>query len=210
MNNSDHNEKNKRVGLHPAIVIFGIIIGLWIFVQAMIPQSKNIQPPQGNEAQSGHVAALLKEAESAPAPLFTVTAHVKASHAVSLLVPAQTTDSQIVALIHHIRESGKNHALPSHLPATTPGNARGDFSIADVYIFSDPDYAVTEAIQVLSGGAHMPGDFYQNAIPYEQAMEHVRGHYTVNLHNRKRHERASLGFGEAATGLYAKRYLPLF
>ncbi len=210
MSESDRNERNKRAGLHPAFVIFGIIAGLWIFVQAIIPTSRHTHPPQGHEAQSGHTATLLREARSAPVPPLTVTASLEESHAVSLLVPAQTTDSQIVALLHSLRESSTNHSLSSHLPATTPGHTLGDHAVADIYIFSDPEYAVAEAIHILSRGARTPGDFYQSAMPYEHAMEHVRGHYTINLHDRRRPERASLGFGEDATGLYSKRYLPLF
>lgn len=210
MSNGEHNEGNRRVGLHPAFVIFGVIIGLWIFIQAIIPESKNTQPPQGHEPRQEHKAALLKEAHSAPVPPFTVTAHLDERNALSLFVPKQTTDSQIAALLYHLRELRQNRSLSSRLPATTQGNALGDFAIADIYIFSDPEYAVAEAIQVLSIGAHAPGDFYQSTIPYEQAMEHVRGHYTVNLNDKRRPEHASLGFGEDATGLYSQSYLPLF
>jgi len=43
----ENQETGKRVGIHPLIVLFGVIFGLWIFTQAIIPKSKNIQPPQG-------------------------------------------------------------------------------------------------------------------------------------------------------------------
>ena len=99
MNDPDPQEQGKRVGLHPAIVIFGVIIGLWLFIQAIIPKSKDIHPPQGNEAPSEHLALLLKEAESAPVPSIKVTARVQKMNALSLLVPQQTTDSQVVALL---------------------------------------------------------------------------------------------------------------
>ena len=122
MNDSDPPEQNKRVGLHPMIVIFGVIIGLWLFVQAIIPKSKDIQPPQGNEVRSEQLALLLKEAESAPVPSIKVTAHVQGMNALSLLVPRQTTDSQVVALLNHLRLSRKDGSLVSEMPATTPGN----------------------------------------------------------------------------------------
>lgn len=210
MSDSENNEQKPRVGLHPAIVIFGVIFGLWIFIQAIIPKSKNIQPPQGTEARSDKMAALLKDAKSALVPAFKVTAQVEKMNAVSLLVPRQTTDSQIVALLHHLQESRKNGSLSSHIPATTPGNDVGEFAIADIYIFSDPQYAVTEAIEILAVGAHAPGDFYQSTIPFEIAMEQVRGHYAVNLNDKSRPERASLGLAEEATGLYSRRYQPVF
>lgn len=203
-------EQAKRVGLHPAIVIFGVIIGLWLFIQAIIPKSKDIHPPQGNETRSEQLALLLKEAESAPVPSMKVTAHVQDMNALSLLVPQQTTDSQVVALLNHLKRSRRDGSLASQIPATTPGNDLGKFAVADIYIFSDPKYAVPEAIEILSVGAHAPGDFYQSTIPYEIAMEQVRGHYAVNLNQKSHPERASLGFGEQATGLYSRRYQPLF
>ena len=204
------NEQNRRVGLHPAIVIFGVIIGLWIFIQAIIPKSKDVQPPQSTRARSEKAATLLKDAKSALVPTFKVTAHVEGMNAVSLLVPQQTTDSQIVALLTHLKEARTNGDLSSQIPATTPGNNVDEFAVADVYIFSDPQYAVTEAIEILSVGAHAPGDFYQSTIPFEVAMEQVRGHYAVNLNDKTHPERASLGLAEEATGLYSKRYQPLF
>ena len=210
MPDSDNNEQNRRVGLHPAIVIFGVIIGLWIFIQAIIPKSKDVQPPQSTRARSEKAATLLKDAKSALVPTFKVTAHVEGMNAVSLLVPQQTTDSQIVALLTHLKEARTNGDLSSQIPATTPGNNVDEFAVADVYIFSDPQYAVTEAIEILSVGAHAPGDFYQSTIPFEVAMEQVRGHYTVNLNDKTHPERASLGLAEEATGLYSKRYQPLF
>ncbi|MDE0404312.1 MAG: hypothetical protein OXI53_03275 [Nitrospira sp.] len=210
MNDPEPQEQNKRVGLHPAIVLFGVIIGLWLFIQAIIPKSKNIQPPQGNEVRSEQLALLLKEAESAPVPPVKVTAHVQGMNALSLLVPQQTTDSQVVALLNYLRRSRMDGSLASQVPATTPGNNLGEFAIADVYIFSDPKYAVPEAVEILSVGAHAPGDFYQSSIPFEIAMEQVRGHYAVNLNQKNHPERASLGFGEKATGLYSRRYQPLF
>ena len=210
MPDSDNNEQNRRVGLHPAIVIFGVIIGLWIFIQAIIPKSKDVQPPQSTRARSEKAATLLKDAKSALVPTFKVTAHVEGMNAVSLLVPQQTTDSQIVALLTHLKEARTNGDLSSQIPATTPGNNVDEFAVADVYIFSDPQYAVTEAIEILSVGAHAPGDFYQSTIPFEVAMEQVRGHYAVNLNDKTHPERASLGLAEEATGLYSKRYQPLF
>lgn len=210
MPDSDNNERNRRVGLHPAIVIFGVILGLWLFIQAIIPKSKDMQPPQRPDARSPQAAALLKDAKSAIVPTFTVTAHAADMNAISLLVPQQTTDSQIVALLIHLKEARTKGSLSSQIPATTPGNAVDEFAVADMYIFSDPRYAVPEAIKILSVGAHAPGDFYQSTIPFEVAMEQVRGHYAVNLNDKNRPERASLGLAEEATGLYSKRYQPLF
>ena len=211
MNDSDKpEEEGKRHGIHPILVIFGIIIGLWLFTQAIIPKSKNIQPPQGREPTSAQTRALLKEARMAPVPAIKVTAIIPDLNALSITVPPQTTDSQIVALLNSLHKARRDGTLSSMIPPTSPGNDLDEFAIADIYIFSDPKYAVREAIRILSVGAHAPGEFYSSTIPYEVAMEQVRGHYVVDLNNKERPEQASLGFSEEATGLYSRQYQPLF
>ncbi|RMH09186.1 MAG: hypothetical protein D6704_01620 [Nitrospirae bacterium] len=211
MNSPESRQQGEtRKGLHPAIVIFGIIIGLWIFIQAIIPKSKDIQPPQGGAPASAKAKTLLKEASTAHVPPFKVTARIPEMNAVSLLVPAQTTNTQIVALLMYLRAARLDGTLSSKIPPTTPGNELDDFAIADIYIFSDPQYAVKEAIEILAMGAHTPGEFYSSTIPYEVAMEQVRGHYIVDVNNKTRPEQATLGFGEETTGVYSKHYLPLF
>ena len=210
MNDPEPQEQNKRVGLHPAIVLFGVIIGLWLFIQAIIPKSKNIQPPQGHEARSEQLALLLKEAESAPVPSMKVTAHVQGMNAVSLLVPQQTTDSQVVALLNHLRRSRMDGSLASQVPATTPGNAWGNLPSPTCIFFPIQSTRCRRPLKFCPSGHMRQGDFYQSTIPYEIAMEQVRGHYSVNLNRKSQPEHASLGFGEKATGLYSRRYQPLF
>ena len=203
-------QDGKRIGVHPLIVIFGVIFGLWIFIQAIIPKSKNMQPPQGHENQSDRTANILEEAKATPVPTFKMTGAVRTMNAISLLVPEQTTDTQVVALVNYLREARQDGTLSSILPPTTPKSDLGKFSIASIYIFSDRQYAVDQAIQILSIGAHTPGDFYGKEIPYEAAMKKVRGHYTINLNNKNKPEQGTLGYGEEATGLYSRRYLPIF
>ena len=204
------NKDGKRVGLHPLIVIFGVIFGLWIFTQAIIPKSKNIQPPQGYEKQSTRTANILREGKNTPVPTFKITAASPTMNAISLLVPKQTTDTQVVALVNYLREARKDGTLSSILPPTTPKSDLGEFSIASIYIFSDRQFAVEQAIEILSIGAHAPGDIYGKEIPYEAAMKKVRGHYMVNLNNKNKLEQGTLGYGEESTGLYSRRYLPIF
>ena len=208
---SDSEKQNgKRAGIHPMIVVFGVIFALWAFTQAIIPESKKIQPPQGHESQSVQTATILEEARTTDVPTFKMTAAVPTMNAISVLVPEQTTDSQVAALVAYLRDARTDGTLSSILPPTTPNNHLGQFSIASIFIFSDRHYAVEEAIEILSVGAHAPGDFYGKEIPYEVAMEQVRGHYMVNLNNKTKTEQGTLGYGEEATGLYSRRYLPIF
>ena len=154
---SDSEKQNgKRVGVHPLIVVFGVIFGLWIFTQAIIPESKKIQPPQGHESQSVQTASMLKEARTTAVPIFKMTAAVPTMNAISVLVPEQTTDTQVAALVAYLRDARTDGTLSSILTPTTPNNQLGPFSIASIFIFSDRQYAVEEAIQILSVGAHVP------------------------------------------------------
>ena len=37
----DPYEEGKRAGVHPLIVIFAMLFGLWLFVALIVPSSKN-------------------------------------------------------------------------------------------------------------------------------------------------------------------------
>ena len=208
-NQNEAKQEGKRIGAHPLLVIFGVIFGLWLFITMIIPKSKDTKHQTGMPSKPASLRAL-ESISNELVPTFEQAAAVPELNALSLIVPSQTTDSQILALINHLRKSRQDGTLSTVLPPTTPGDPLGDFAIADIYIFSETEYAIPETARTLSRGAHVPGEFYPSSIPYEVAMEHVRGHYTTNLHNRTTPEKGSLGFGEDATGVYSKQYQPLF
>ena len=205
---AEQSEQGKRVGIHPIIVIFGVIIGLWLFITMIIPKSKEDKLQFGKPA-SPVGTMRLSTLSSDLVPAFKTEATIPEMNAISLLVPQDTTDSQIMALLNHLRTARINGTLSNIATPTTAKDELGEFAIADFYIFSEPKYAVEDAARALSRGAHAPGEFYPTSIPFEEAMEHVRGHYAVNLHNRTTPETASLGFGEPTTGVYSKQYQPL-
>lgn len=197
--------QGKRVGANPILVIFGVIIGLWLFISLIIPHSKDRQAQPGTSSQQP-IAVTSTELSDDLVPTFEVSATVPDMNAINLLVPPKTTDSQILALLNHLRQARLKGTLSRILPPTTPGHELGNFAIADIYIFSEKDFAGPEAAKALGRGAHAPGEFYPSSIPFEVAMEHVRGHYAIDLHNRASPETASLGFGEPTTGVYSKEY----
>ncbi len=209
MSDQEEPTEGRRVGIHPLIVVFGLIFGLWLFTTLMIPKSKNI-PTHGPGASPYATAPLPDIISSDLIPTFTVTGKIPAIHSITILVPQATTDSQVIALLQSFHKARLNHSLEGQLPATTPEDRLGAFAIADIYIFSKKHYAKPESAKALSRGAHAPGEFYPTSIPYEVAMEHVRGHYAINLYNKTQPEQASLGFGEDATGVYSKRYQRVF
>jgi len=202
-------QEEKRIGANPILVIFGVIFGLWLFVTLIIPKSKDI-PPRPENAPQKHQLSKMANISSEDVPIFTLSATVPPLNALCLLVPSETTDSQVIALLQYLRQQRRTGSLATIFPPTTPADENGDFAIANLYVFSDPHYGVAEAVRALGRGAHAPGEFYPTSMTYEDAMEHVRGQYTINLYNHTRPETASLGFGEEATGVYSKRYQPIF
>jgi hypothetical protein len=205
----EEQTEGRRVGIHPLVVIFGVIFGLWLFITLIIPKSKNT-PNQGTGSNPNPQVSLHNIISTDLIPTFEATGTIADMKAITLLVPPSTTDSQVVALLQYLQKARLDNSLGTILPPTTPEDKLGEFAIADIYIFSDEQYAGTESAKALGRGAHAPGEFYPNSIPYEVAMEHVRGHYAIDLYNKNVPEHASLGFGEDATGVYSKRYQRIF
>jgi len=197
-------EEGKRAGAHPFVVIIGVIAGLWLFIWMFVPNPKSRQGvvPEAPQTQSGD------EAEGAPV-IFRVAVTVPEVNAVAVLVPAQATTSQIVGLLKRFRDARLANTLTKMLPASSPGHSLGEHALADIYIFSNPKYANAEALKVLTRGAHAPGELYPKAIPFEEAMEQVRGHYRIDLHNTAKPDTGSVGFADES-GVHSRHYRLIF
>jgi hypothetical protein len=197
-------EEGKRAGAHPLLVVFGILLGLWLFVALIVPSSRNKQAT-GTEGPS---VSVIEDPEAAPV-MFKVQATVAEMNAVGLVVPPQATDSQIIALLKRLKQDRVAGTLGQHIPSTTPGHKLGDHAIADIYIFSDQKYAEADTIRTLTRGAHAPGSLYPDAIPFEVAMEAVRGHYRIDLNDTGSPDKGSLGFADES-GVHSKYFRRIF
>ena len=197
-------EEGKRAGAHPLLVVFGILIGLWLFVALIVPSSKNKQAA-GTE---GPNVSAIEDPEAAPV-MFKVQTTIVDMNTISLVVPQQATDSQIVALLKRLKEARLEGSLGTQLPATTPGHKLGDHAIADILIFTEKQFAEAETIRTLTRGAHAPGTLYPNAVPFEVAMEQVRGHYRIDLNDTGNPDNGSLGFADES-GIHSKQYRRIF
>ena len=197
-------EEGKRAGIHPLIVIVGILLGLWLFVFLIVPGSKNKQAT-GTEGPTGPV---IEDPEAAPV-LFKVHATVPDMNAISLTVPPEATDSQVAGLLKRFKKDRFSGTLTDLLPATTAGHKLGDHAVADIYIVSDPQYAQADVIRTLTRGAHAPGNLYPQAVPFEVAMEAIRGHYRIDLNDTGNPDSASLGFADES-GIHSKQYRKIF
>lgn len=196
-------EEGKRAGAHPVAVIFGVILGLWLLIWLYVPNPKHRQ---------GTLPEAVQETTDNPdeAPvMYQVATTIPEMNAISVLVPPQATNSQIVGLLKRFREARLANTLSSLLPPTTPGNKLSDHAIADIYIFSDARYAKKDVVEVLARGAHTPGEFYPQTVPFETAMEQVRGHYRINLENLGSPDLSSLGFADES-GVHSAQYHRVF
>lgn len=197
-------QEGKRAGAHPLLVVFGILLGLWLFVALIVPSSRNKQAA-GTE---GPNVAVIEDPEAAPV-LFKVQSTIQEMNAVGLLVPPQATDSQVVALLKRLKQDRLAGSLGDQVPATTPGHKLGDHAIADIYIFSDKQLADADTIRTLTRGAHAPGTLYPGAVPFEVAMEGVRGHYRIDLNDTGSPDNGSLGFADES-GVHSKQFRRIF
>lgn len=196
-------EEGKRAGAHPVAVILGVILGLWLLIWLYVPNPKHRQ---------GTLPEAVQETTDNPdeAPvMYQVATTIPEMNAISVLVPPQATNSQIVGLLKRFREARLANTLSSLLPPTTPGNKLSDHAIADIYIFSDARYTKKDVVEVLARGAHTPGEFYPQTVPFETAMEQVRGHYRINLENLGSPDLSSLGFADES-GVHSAQYHRVF
>lgn len=197
-------QEGKRAGIHPLIVIFVVLIGLWLFVFLIVPSSKNKQAT-GTEGPTGPT---VEDPEAAPV-LFKVQATIPDMNAISVTVPPEATESQVAGLLKRFKQDRLAGTLTELLPATTPGHKLGNHAVADIYIVSDPKYAQPDVIRILARGAHAPGNLYPQAVPFETAMEAIRGHYRIDLNDTGNPDSASLGFGDES-GVHSKHYRKIF
>jgi hypothetical protein len=197
-------QEGKRAGLHPLVVVVGILLGLWLFVALIVPSSRNKQVT-GTE---GPTAPVIEDAEAAPV-IFKVRATVLDMNAVSIVVPPQATESQVVGLLKRLKKERLAGTLTDLIPATTPGHRLGDHAVADIYVVSDAKYAQADVIRTLSRGAHAPGGLYPEKVPFEVAMEEIRGHYRIDLNNTGAPDTGSIGFADES-GVHSKHYRKIF
>lgn len=201
---SDDYQDGKRAGLHPLVVVFGILVGLWLFVALIVPSSKNKQAT-GTEGPAGPV---IEDPEAAPV-LFKVKSTIPDMNAVSLIVPAEATDSQVVGLLKRLKKERLAGTLGDLLPATTTGHKLGDHAVAEIYVVSDAKFAEADVIRTLTRGAHVPGGLYPTKVPFEVAMEEIRGHYRIDMNNTSAPDTASIGFADES-GIHSKHYRKIF
>ena len=107
-------QEGKRAGLHPLVVVFGVLLGLWLFVALIVPSSRNKQAA-GTEGPTG---PLVEDPEAAPV-IFKLESTVPDMNALGLVVPRQATESQVVGLLKRLKKERLAGTLTDLIPATT-------------------------------------------------------------------------------------------
>ncbi|MCS6295531.1 MAG: hypothetical protein H8K09_04795 [Nitrospira sp.] len=202
-NEQNPYEEGKRAGLHPLLVLFGAILIMWLLINLAVPSGKQKQAAGPEISQIG-----TEDPDAAPV-MYKVQTTLTEFNAVSIVVPAQVTTSQVVGLLKQFQQARLNQTLSGVIPATSPGHKLGDQAVADLYIFSDPKYATAEVVGTLARGAHAPGNLYPQAIPFEEAMEQVRGHYRIDLNDTSNPDTGSIGFADDS-GVHSRQYRRIF
>ena len=200
-------QEGKRAGAHPFAIIVGVIVALWFAIWLLVPNPKYKHATVPADPESVSVTTI--DAADAALIMFRIGTTIPEMNAMSVIVPPQATHSQIVALLQQFRQARLDNTLTTMLPPTTPGHELGDHAVADIYVFSNKRYGVADAVRVLSRGAHVPGELYPRAIPFEVAMEQVRGHYRIDLHDTGHPDKGSLGFADES-GVHSRSYRPIF
>ena len=196
-------QEGKRAGLHPLLVVFGVILTMWLLIALAVPSGKQKQ------ATGPEIAHVMTEDPDAGSVMFKVNATLTDVNAVSIVVPREATTSQILGLLKRFRQARLEHTLGSLIPETSPGHKLGGHAVADIYVFSDPAYATSDAVHILSRGAHAPGELYPQSIPFEMAMEQVRGHYRIDLNDTGNPDSGSLGFADDS-GIHSRHFRRIF
>ena len=176
---------------------------MWVLINLAVPSGKQKQ------ATGPEISQVVTEDPDAAPVMYKVQTTLTEFNAMSIVVPAQVTTSQVVGLLKQLKQARLNRTLDTMLPATSPGHKLGDHAVADLYIFSDPTYATSEVVGTLARGAHAPGNLYPQAIPFEVAMEHVRGHYRIDLNDTSNPDTGSIGFADES-GVHSRQYRRIF
>ena len=130
-------------------------------------------------------------------PQFKVTGRHRT--ALALLVPKETTSGQLKALILALRTARQEKRLDKLIPATTPGGAAGSYGVVVVWVYSEPEWATSAALERCNLASW-------NTPTYVECGRHVRAYYYYGVGTP---EEGSIGYAEGKH-IYTKVYEKLF
>jgi len=203
-------ETGKPTGGHPIAAIVGGIVALWLILWVVIPNPKD-QPINPTTGQTTITPGMTTGTPSAPHVTSRAVAVLPEYNAVAVLVPPDTTDEQVAQLLQRFKKARIDETLVQYIPPTTKGSKLGPHAIADIYVFSEQEWATADTLRILAPGPHSPPNPQKTSGPtFAEAMGRVRGRYVINLHEAEHRDRASLGYADEDSGTHSSNYTELF
>jgi hypothetical protein len=203
-------EPGKPTGGHPIAAIVGGICTLWLILWVVIPNPKD-QPTNPTTGQITITPGMTTGTPSAPHVTSRAVAVLPEYNAVAVLVPPDTTDEQVTQLLQRFKKARIDETLVQYIPPTTKGNKLGPHAIADIYVFSEKEWATADTLRIVAPGPHSPPNPQKTSGPtFAEIMGRVRGHYVINLHEAEHRDRASLGYADEDSGIHSSNYKELF
>jgi hypothetical protein len=203
-------EPGQPTGGHPIAAVVGGILALWLILWVVIPNPKD-QPTDPATGQTTTTPGMTTGTPSAPHVTSRAVAVLPEYNAVAVLVPPDTTDAQIAQLLQRFKKARQDETLTQYIPPTTKGDKLGPHAIADIYVFSEPEWATTDTLLTLARGPHSPPDpRKESGATFTEAIGRVRGHYVINLHEAERRDRASIGYADEDGQTHGPNYKELF
>jgi hypothetical protein len=216
MTNGQHNTDDYRApggpapdqptGGHPIKAVLGGILLLWLLLWIVIPNPKD-QPVDPTSGVTERTPGMTTGTPNVPHVTSRPAAVLPEFNAAAVLVPPDTTDEQVAQLLQRFKRARIDQTIGQYVPATSKGDKLGPHAIANIYVFSETDWATPQALRALVKGPHA-GD--QNEHAFKDVVRHVRGHYVINLYEPEHRDRASLGYTDDDGSTYGTAYKELF
>lgn len=203
-------EPGKPTSGHPVTAVVGGILTLWLILWVVIPNPKD-QPINPTTGQTTMTPGMTTGTPSAPHVTSRTVAVLPEYNAVAVLVPPDTTDEQVAQLLQRFKKARLDETLPQYIPPTSKGDKLGPHAIADIYVFSETDWATADSLLILARGPHSPPDpWKKDGRTFAETIGRIRGHYVINLHEAEHRDRASIGYADEEGQIHGSNYKELF
>jgi len=163
-----------------------------------------VSPHPAPMAEPPKTLTPIKPAPSAELPKYKVTA--RSGFTINLLVPGNTPDDQIRALIYALRQARMNKSLAKLIPPTFKPWYNGPYSRIFIQVFDEPEWAAEDKLKLVLGKTPGSANLGKFNAEYNR---HIRGEYVYETaRDNKWCESGSLGFAEL--GFRSPNYEALF
>jgi hypothetical protein len=197
---------DQPTGGHPVKAVLGGILVLWLILWVIIPNPKE-QPIDPKTGMTERTPGMTTGTPNVPHVMSRPAATLTEFNAASVLVPPDTNRDQVAHLLQRFKRARIDQTIGQYVPPTSTGDKLGPHAIADIYIFSEEEWATPQALRALARGPHGRD---KSAPAFQEVVRHVRGHYVINLHDAERRDRASLGYADEDGATYGSDYQELF